>query len=149
MLINIDWIQKTDVNLKKKKIEFNVIKSEIFEWLKNLREVFKIILERELLFSREEIDHEIKLKTEKIKPSSLILIKSEEQHIVKKYLNKIIRKKWIRISKSLMTASLFLIFKSGTEEKRFVIDYRKLNEEIVTDSTSLLLIEDMLDQMKE
>ena len=48
-----------------------------------------------------------------------------------------------------MTAFLFLIFKSETNKKRLVIDYKKLNEEIVIDSTSLLLIEDMMDQIKE
>ena len=55
------------------------------------------------------------------------------------------KKRWIKISKSSIVASLFLILKSETEEKRFVIDYRKLNKEIVTDSTLLLLIEDMID----
>ena len=58
------------------------------------------------------------------------------------------RKKWIRSSKSPIETFLFLIFKSGTEKKRLIIDYRKLNEEIVTDSTPLLLIEDMMNQMK-
>ena len=48
-----------------------------------------------------------------------------------------------------MTASLFLIFKSEINKKRPVIDYRKLNEEIVTDSTFLSLIEDIMDQIKE
>ena len=47
-----------------------------------------------------------------------------------------------------MTASLFLIFKSKLDQKRLVIDYRKLNEEIVIDSTSLSLIGDMIDQIK-
>ena len=59
------------------------------------------------------------------------------------------KKEWIRISKLLMTAFLFLIFKFETNEKRLVIDYRKLNKETVTDSTSLLLIGDMIDQIKE
>ena len=48
-----------------------------------------------------------------------------------------------------MTASLFLISKSGTNKKRPVIDYRKLNEKTVTDSTPLSLIGDMMNQIKE
>ena len=48
-----------------------------------------------------------------------------------------------------MTASLFLVSKSEINKKQLVIDYRKLNKEIVTDSTSLSLIGDMMDQMKE
>ena len=47
-----------------------------------------------------------------------------------------------------MTTSLFIIFKSETDKKRFVIDYRKLNKKIVTDSTSLLLIRDIINQIK-
>ena len=43
-----------------------------------------------------------------------------------------------------MTVSLFLIFKSKTDKKRLVIDYKKLNKEIVTDLTSLLLIKDII-----
>ena len=48
-----------------------------------------------------------------------------------------------------MIVFLFLILKSGTNKKRFVIDYRKLNEETIIDSTSLLLIRDMINQIKE
>ena len=44
-----------------------------------------------------------------------------------------------------MIVFLFLIFKSETNKKRFVIDYRKLNEKTVIDSTLLLLIEDIMD----
>ena len=43
-----------------------------------------------------------------------------------------------------MKTFLFLIFKSGIDKKRLIIDYRKLNEEIVTDSILLLLIEDIM-----
>ena len=48
-----------------------------------------------------------------------------------------------------MTASLFLVPKSETDKKRPVIDYRKLNKETVTDSTLLLLIGDIMNQIKE
>ena len=48
-----------------------------------------------------------------------------------------------------MTISLFLVSKFETNKKRSIIDYQKLNEEIVTDSTSLSLIGDIMDQIKE
>ena len=48
-----------------------------------------------------------------------------------------------------MTASLFLVFKFETDKKQSIIDYRKLNKETVTDSTSLSLIRDMMNQIKE
>ena len=31
MLIGIDWIQKIETSMKKKRIEFNIMESEIFE----------------------------------------------------------------------------------------------------------------------
>ena len=43
-----------------------------------------------------------------------------------------------------MITFLFLIFKSRINKKRPVIDYKKLNKEIVIDSTSLSLIRDMM-----
>ena len=94
------------------------------------------------------MNHEITIKTEKIKSSLLISIRSEKQEIVKEYLDEMTKKRWIRISKSFMTASLFLIFKPEINKKRLIIDYRKLNKEIVTDSTSLLLIKNIMNQIK-
>ena len=55
------------------------MKNEISNWLKNLKEIFEIILEGQLLLSREEVDYEITLKTDKIKSLSLILIRLKEQ----------------------------------------------------------------------
>ena len=73
-------------------MKFNVLKNEILKQLKNLKRVFEIILERKLLFRRNEVDHEITLKTERIKSLSLILTRSEKQEIVKKYLNEMTKK---------------------------------------------------------
>ena len=109
-----------------------------------MKKVFGEILERELLPYREGVDHEIIIKTEKIKSSLLIFTRSEEQEIVKEYLDEMTKKEWIKISKLFMVASLFLVSKFGTDKKRPVIDYRKLNKEIVTDFIFLLLIEDMM-----
>ena len=60
-----------------------------------------------------------------------------------------LKKKWIRVNKSFIVTFLFLVFKSETDQKRPVIDYRKLNKEIVTDSTSLSLIKDIMNQIKK
>ena len=144
MLIEMDWIQKTDVTVTKKEMEFNVLENDISKWLKDLEKVFKEIFKEELSFHRDEVNHEITLKIEKIKLLLLIFIRSKKQKSIKKYLDEMIRKEWIRISKSLMTAFLFLILKLETDQKRSVIDYWKLNKEIVTDSTPLSLIEDMM-----
>ena len=111
--------------------------------------MFETILKRELSFSRKEIDYEIILKTNEIKSLLLILTRSKKQYIVKKYLDEMLRRNWIRVSKSLITTSLFLIFKLEIKEKRLIIDYRKLNKKTVTDSTSLSLIKNIMNQIKK
>ena len=93
MLIEMNWIQKTETTITKERMKFNVLKNEIPKWLKDLKKVFGTIFERELSSRRKEMNHEIILKTKKIKPSFLILIRSKEQEIVKKYLNEITKKK--------------------------------------------------------
>ena len=129
-------------------MEFNVIENKIPKQLEDLRKIFKTVPKRELLSSREGIDYKITLKTKEIKSLLLIPTRLEEQQIVKEYLDEMIRKEQIRSNKSLIAALLFLVLKSRLEKKRPVIDYRKLNEEIVTDSTLLLLIRDIIDQME-
>ena len=59
-------------------MKFNVLENEILEWLKDLKKVFGTIFKRELSSRYDEIDYEITLKTEKIKSSSLISIRSEK-----------------------------------------------------------------------
>ena len=78
MLIEINWIQKTGMTVTREKIEFNVLENEILKWLKNLRKVFEVILERELLSRCDGVDYEITLKTEKIKSLLLISIRLKE-----------------------------------------------------------------------
>ena len=144
MLIEMNWIRKTGTTVTRKDIKFNTLENEISKWLENLKKVFGIISKRELSSRRNKVNYEIILKTKKIKLSLLIFIQLEKQKIVKEYLNKITKKEWSRISKSSIVTFLFLIFKSETDKKRLVIDYKKLNKKIVTDSTSLLLIENMI-----
>ena len=54
------------------------MENEISEWLKDLKEVFETISEEKLSSYRKEIDHEITLKTDRIKSSSLISIRLKE-----------------------------------------------------------------------
>ena len=78
MLIKMDWIQKINIIVINGKMEFNILKNEILEWLKDLKKVFGTILERELLLHYDGVDYEIILKTEKIKFLSLIFIRSKK-----------------------------------------------------------------------
>ena len=55
-------------------MKFNILKNKISKQLKNLRKVFNEISKRKLLLYYNEVNYEITLKTEKIKPLLLILI---------------------------------------------------------------------------
>ena len=92
MLIRMNWIQKTGTTITKKEMEFNILESEILEWLENLRKVFGTISKRELSSRRDGMDYEITLKIEKIKLLLLIPIRLKKQEIVKEYLNEITKK---------------------------------------------------------
>ena len=66
------------MTIRKEKMDLNIIKSKIPKWLKDLKKIFETISKDELLFSRKEVNHEINLKTKKIKSLLLILIRLEE-----------------------------------------------------------------------
>ena len=73
-------------------MKFSTLENEILEWLKDLKRVFETILKEELSSHRDGVNHEITLKIKKIKFSLLISIRSEEQKIIKKYLNEMTKK---------------------------------------------------------
>ena len=64
--------------MTKEEIKFNILKSKIFKWLKDLRKVFEEILKRELPSYRNEVNYEIILKIKKIKSLLLISIRLEK-----------------------------------------------------------------------
>ena len=93
MLVKMNWIQKIKTSVTKEKIGFNTLENEIPKWLKDLRKIFEEISERELSPYRDGVDHEITIKTEKIKSSPLISIRLEKQKIIKEYLDEMTKKK--------------------------------------------------------
>ena len=115
--------------------------TRLLDWLEDYKQVFQS-RETGLPPRRKGIDHVIVLKKPESKPSLLIFTKLEEQQFIKDYLDDLLYKRWIRSSKSFYGVFLFLIPKK--EELKSMIDYRKLNEIIVTDSTSLSLIDDIM-----
>jgi Reverse transcriptase (RNA-dependent DNA polymerase) len=116
------------------------------EWLEDLSDCFGELPEGELPPRREGIDHQIRLTAGEPKPSPLISTKPEDQQFIQEYLDEQLRKNHIRVSKSSAGALLFLVPKK--RGKRLVVDYRKLNEVTIIDSTPLPLIEDILDTIQ-
>ena len=96
---------------------------------------------------RKKVNYVIILKEPELKPSSLIFTKLEKQQFIKNYLDDLLRKRWIWPNKFSYEVFLFLILKK--RELRPVIDYRKLNEIIIIDSTPLSLINDIINQIQK
>jgi hypothetical protein len=116
--------------------------TRLSSWLEDIEDCFGDLSKDELLSRRQGVDYRIKLTTDGLKPSLLILTKPEDQQFIKDYLNEKLRKNYIRSSKSSIEALLFLVLKKGG--KRPVVNYRKLNEVTIMDSISLPLIDDIL-----
>lgn len=110
----IDW-DKNTISLEEINLE------KIPEWLKDLKEVFGKLLEDELLSRRPGMDHEIKLIQKNISSSSLIPGKPADNQLLKKYLDKMLNKGWIKTSTSALGASMFMISKK--RERRLIVDY--------------------------
>lgn len=148
IIIGQDWLitMKSVINWKIRKLELkqqNI--EEILNWLQDLLQVFEKFPDKKLLSERPEMNHEINLIQDIISPASLIPEKSQDHIIIKKYLDEILQKSWIKPSNFRMRTSIFLISKPGG--KRSVVDYQKLNSVIIKDSTILSLIKDILNQI--
>jgi len=62
-------------------------------------------------------------------------------------MNNQLRKEYIRLSKSPQTSLVFFVSKKN-RSKRIVIDYHSLNKQTVKNNYPLLLITDLIDNMK-
>jgi len=65
---------------------------------------------------------------------------------VQKFVNKHLKKRYIRSSKLPQTSPVFFVGKKD-EEKRMVMDYHRLNKQIVKNNYPLPLITDLVDSM--
>ena len=90
-----------------------------------MKEVFKNPLEGELPKKKGEFDHEINLTVNSLPKTPGIPLRPDNQAFVKNYLDTMLRKAYIQISKLSMGAPLFLVPKK--DGKQPVVDYQKLN----------------------
>ena len=148
IIIGQDWLQKNKptIDWERKTIQLHSIKTaKIPTWLEDMKKAFEDSSEGELPKKKGEFDHEINLTVNSLPKTPVIPLKPDNQAFVKDYLNTMLRKKCIRISKSSMGALLFLVPKK--DSKRPVVDYQKLNDVTEKDSTPLPRIDDTLDQL--
>ena len=89
--------------------------------VEDMKEVFEDPPEGELPKRKGEFNHEINLTVDSLPKMPVILLRPENQAFVKDYLDTMLRKGYIQISKSSMGAPLFLIPKK--DGKRPVVNY--------------------------
>ena len=74
-----------------------------------MKEVFEDLPEGELSKKKGDFDHEINLTINSLPKTPVILPRPDNQAFVKDYLDTMLRKGYIQISKSSMEAPLFLV----------------------------------------
>jgi hypothetical protein len=102
----------------------------------------------EALLEHQPWDHEIKLK-EGAEPLFCLLYKMSDNNLrtLKEYVDKYLKKGYIRESKSLAGApTLFTPKADGTP--RWIIDYRKLNDITIKDRYTLPLADQLRDSLR-
>jgi len=136
-----DWGREEEMEIDHRKIE-TMVPKRFHRWLK----VFgKVELER--MPVRKVWDHAIDVK-EDFKPSKakVYLLSRNEREEVQRFVNEHLKKGYIRPSKSQQTSPVFFIGKKD-RGKRMVMDYHKLNRQMVKNNYPLPLITELVDNM--
>ena len=148
IIIGQDWLQKNKptIDWEKNTIRLHSMETaKVPAWLEDMKKVFKDPPEGELTKRKREFDHEINLTVNSLLKTPVIPLKLDNQAFFKDYLDTMLRKKYIRISKSSMGAPLYLVPKKDGNQP--VVDYWKLNDITEKDSTPLPRIDNTLDQL--
>ena len=126
-------------------IDFKIILSKQFHDLINV--FFKITLNE--LTSHRKHDHKIVTeKNQKLNHSFLREMSFRKLNFVKKYFENNLKKEFIMISYVFCSSSILLIKKSS-EELKFCVDYRKLNQMIKKNKYSISLIIETFAQLSK
>ena len=148
IIIRQDWLQKNKptIDWKRNTIPLHSMETaKVPAWLENMKKVFEDPPEGELPKKKGDFDHEINLTVNSLPKTPVIPLRPDNQAFVKDYLDIMLRKGYIWISKSSMEAPLFLVSKK--DGKQPVVDYQKLNDVTEKDSTPLPRIDNTLDQL--
>ena len=118
IIIRQDWLQKNKpiIDWEKNTIWLhNMETAKVPAWLEDMKEVLKDPPEGELPKRKRKFDHEINLTVNSFPKTPIILLRPDDQAFVKDYLDTMLKKGYIRISKSSMRAPLFLVPKKDSK----------------------------------
>ena len=124
IIIGQDWLQKNKptIDWERNTIRLHSMETaKVPAWLEDMKKVFEDPPEGELPKRKRKFDHEINLTVNSLPKTPVIPLRPEDQAFVKDYLNTMLRKGYIQISKLSMGAPLFLVPKKVG--KRPVVDY--------------------------
>ena len=148
IIIGQDWLQKTKpiIDCERNTIRLHSMETaKVPAWLEDMKKVFEDPPEGELPKMKREFNHKINLTVDSLPKTPVIPLRPDNQAFVKGYLDTMLRKEYIWISKSSMGAPLFLVPKK--DGKRPVVNYQKLNNVIEKNSTPLPRIDNTLVQL--
>jgi len=123
------------------KIE-EMVPKRFYKWLKVFGKV-----ESKRMPVRKVWDHAIDLKEDfKVSKTKVYPLSRNEREEVQKFVNKHLKKGYIKPSKLQQASPVFFVVKKD-EGKQMVMDYQKLNKQIVKNNYSLPLITKLVDNM--
>jgi len=134
-----NWGKEKEIEADHRKVE-EMVPKQFHKWLK----VFgKVKSERMLV--RKAWDHAIDLNNDfKASKAKVYLLSRNKKEEVQKFVNEHLKKGYIRPSKLPQTSPVFFVGKKGGG-KCMVIDYKRLNKQIVKNNYPLPLIIDLVD----
>ena len=124
IIIGQDWLQKNKptIDWERNTIRLHSMETtKVSAWLEDMKKIFEDPPEEELLKRKGEFDHKINLTVDSLPKTPVIPLRPDDQVFVKNYLDTMLRKGYIQISKSSMRAPLFLVPKN--DGKQPVVDY--------------------------
>jgi len=136
-----DWRREEKIEMDHRKVE-KMVPKWFHRWLKVFGKV-----ESKIMLVRKVWDHTIDLNDDfKASKARVYPLSRNEKEKVQKFVNEHLKKRYIRPSK-LPQTSLVLFIGKKDGGKYMVMDYCRLNRQIVKNNYPLPLITDLVDSM--
>ena len=136
-----DWGREEEIEEDHQKIE-EMVPRRFLKWKKMFG---KVKLER--MLTKKVWDHAIDLKETFVpQKGKIYLLSKNKRKEVQNFIEKQLRKGYIRPSKSSQTSLVFFISKKN-RKKRMVMDYHNLNSQTVKNNYPLPLITELIDNI--
>ena len=136
-----DWEREEKIEADHRKVE-EIVSKRFHKWLKVFGKV-----ESERIPVRKVWDHAIDLNNDfKVSKARVYPLSKNEKEEIQKFVDEHLKKGYIRSSKS---PQMLLVFFMGKKDrgKYMVMDYRRLNKQMVKNNYPLPLITDLVDSM--